>query len=140
MRSIKLLLQYKRSILILAVFGFISSFFLLLAPYLSSLYIDKSFLEKDLAVFLKLSVVGVAVFLFSTLAKFSKDILRKRIAVKVKLNLARKLLKKIYSLDIAFSQSNSVGENIYRASNIEPLADFITEQVPNVLVILENYS
>ncbi|MCX5706129.1 MAG: ABC transporter ATP-binding protein [Candidatus Omnitrophica bacterium] len=118
----------------MVILGFLSSVFFLIGPYLSSLYVDKSFLKKDLNVFLKLSVLGAALVLISALAKFSNDILKKRLAVRIKLNLSRKLIKKLFSLDMGFFRSSSIGENIYRISNIEPLADFIADQIPFLLV------
>lgn len=125
---------YRNRIILLCILGFVSSLFLLAGPYLSRLYIDTSFIHKDLDAFIRLSVVGLAIFLFSTLAGFIEDIIRNRTFIRVKLSLAHTFIRKLYTFDLAFFQSRSVGENIYRISNIETIARFMSEDVPQIIV------
>ncbi len=83
---------------------------------------------------MNLSILGAGLFIFSVLAKVVEDIIKNRIAIKLNLRLANKFIKKFYSLDLNFLQSKSVGENIYRLSNLEGIANLILEQYPRFLV------
>lgn len=131
---LKFFLPYKKNIFQLVILGLFSSVFFLVGPYLSKLYIDKSFLNKDIAVFLKLTVLGVIIFLFSTLSSFIESVVKNRISLKLKLNLATKFIKKMYSLDLSFFQEKSTGENVYRITNIDVIHKFIVDDLPGILV------
>lgn len=130
----KLAFLYKRQILILFLLSLISSSFFLIGPYLSSLFIDKAFIDRNLGKFLNLSIFAVSLFIFSTLIKAAADLVKNRIAIKLNLNLASRFIRKFYSLDLSFFQSKSVGENVYRLSGVEAISNFIVEQCPNILV------
>lgn len=131
--SLKFPLIYKRQIIILFLFSLVSSGFFLIGPYLSKLFIDKAFIGRNLDKFLSLSVLGVLVFIFSTLVKAAEDIIKNRLTVKLKLDLANRFIRKLYSLDLEFLQSKSVGENAYRFSDTERITRFILEQCPGIL-------
>ena len=130
---IKFLLYYKKQILVLFLLSLFSSSLSLITPYLSKLFIDQAFINKNFTKFLNLSILGAGIFIFSMLVKVSGDIVKNRIAIKLKLNLANRFIRKFYSLDWSFFQSRSVGENIYRLSDTENVAHFILEQCPNFL-------
>jgi ABC-type multidrug transport system fused ATPase/permease subunit len=131
---IKFIYLYKKQILVLFFLGLFSSSLSLITPYLSKLFIDKAFIAKDFDKFFNLSILGAGIFIFAMLFKVSGDIVKNRIAVKLKLNLANRFIRKFYSLDLGFFQAKSVGENIYRISDTENVANFILEQCPNFLV------
>jgi len=133
-RRIRFFSPYKNSIFVLFVLGFLSSLFFLAGPYLSRLYIDTSFLKRDLPQFIRLSIVGIVLFLFSTLSGTAEDIIKNRTLIKIKLGLAHTFIRKLYAHDLAYLQSKSVGETIYRISNVETVARFIGEEIPRVLV------
>lgn len=130
----RLISLYRRQILILFFLNLVSSSFFLAAPYLSKLFMDNAFLKRDLAVFLNLSLLGAAVFLFSTSVKAVGDIIKNRIAIKLRLNLANKFMRKFYSFDLSFFQAKSAGENVWRLSDSEGVSNFILEQCPHILV------
>lgn len=130
---IKFFFPYKKQILLLFLLSLFSSSLALTGPYLSKLFIDKAFIDKNLAKFLNLSILGAVLFVFSMLVKVAGDIVKNRIAIKLKLNLARRFIRKFYSLDISFFQSKSVGENVYRLSDVSNVAKFILEQCPRLL-------
>jgi len=130
---IRFILIYKKQVLLLFLLSLFSSCLALVTPYLSKLFIDQAFINKDFAKFLNLSVLGAGIFIFTMLFKAIEDIVRNRIAIKLKFNLARKFIKKFYALDLSFFQSKSVGENIYRLSDVENTANFILEQTPAFL-------
>lgn len=129
----KFILFYKKQILVLFLLSLFSSCLVLATPYLSKLFIDQAFIDKNFAKFLNLSILGAAIFIFSMLVKATGDIVKNRIAIKLKLNLAGRFIRKFYGLDLGFFQSKSVGENVYRLSDIENIANFILEQCPNFL-------
>jgi len=133
-RFLKLFYLYKKKIFILFILSLFSSSFVLIGPYFSKLFIDKAFINRDLSKFLNLSILGAAVFIFSTLARLAEDIIKNKIAIKLRLNLAGKFIKKFFSLDLEFFQSKSVGENIYRLSDTESISNFILEQCPSFLL------
>ncbi len=133
-RFLKLLSYYKRHIFILFLLNLFSSLFLLAAPYFSKLFVDNAFLARDFSKFLNFSIVGVAIFVFSTLAKMIEDIVKNRISIRLKLNLTDRFIKKLYSLDLKFFRAKSVGENAYRLSDTEAVSNFILEQCPSLLV------
>jgi len=132
-RFFKFFSLYRKQLFVLFLLNLFSSAFFLAAPYFSKLFIDKAFINKDFAKFLHFSAWGAAIFIFSTLITTVRDIAKNRIAIKLKLNLADKFIKKFYSLDLEFFQSKSVGENTYRLSNLETIADFLLEQCPQIL-------
>lgn len=127
---IRFIVIYKKQVLLLFLLSLFSSCFILLTPYFSKLFIDQAFINKDFAKFLKLSILGAVVFIFTMLVKTIEDIVKNRIAIKLKLNLAKKFVSKFYSLDLSFFQAKSVGENIYRLSDVENTANFILERAP----------
>ncbi|MDD2751753.1 MAG: ABC transporter ATP-binding protein [Candidatus Omnitrophica bacterium] len=129
----KFVFLYKRQILVLFLLSFLSSLFFLIGPYFSKLFIDKAFLAKNLEKFINLSLWGIVVFVFSTLFTLIGDIVKNRISVKLRLNLSHKLIRKFFSLDISFFHAKSIGENLYRLSDTEIVANFLLEQCPQIL-------
>lgn len=127
---------YRKQIFILFLLNLLSSSFLLISPAIGRLFIDRAFINKNFKVFLNLSVWGAGIFIFSVLVKAGADTLKNKIAVKLKLNLASRFLRKFYSLDLEFFQSRSIGENAYRLFDIERVVRFISEEVPSILVEL----
>lgn len=131
---IKFILLYKRQVIILFFMGLFSSSLTLAAPYFSKLFIDKAFIGRNIGKFFNLSILGAVFFIFSLLAKVIEDIIKNRMDIKLNLGLAGKFIRKFYSLDLNFSQSKSVGENIFRLSNLEGISNLILEQYPRFLV------
>jgi len=133
-RRIKFFKFCKKNITLLFLLNFISSLFFLAGPYMSRLYIDKSFLLRDFAAFIKISLVGIVIFVGSTLANLIEEILRYKTQIKIKLRLAQRLMQKIFSLDMSFFQEQSVGENIYRISTIEAISRFVSEDIAKIAI------
>lgn len=130
---LKFLLVYKKQVIFLSFLNLLASAFFMAAPYFSKLFIDKAFIGRDMAKFLSLSVIGGALFIFSALSKAVEDILKNRVSIKLKLDLADKFIRKFYSLDLGFFRAKSVGENAYRLADTESAANFILEECPNIL-------
>ncbi|MBN1492827.1 MAG: ABC transporter ATP-binding protein [Candidatus Omnitrophica bacterium] len=133
-RILKVFYAYKRNIIILFLFGLVNSIFYLVGPLISKLFIDKAFLTKDIDTFLDISVVGVIVFLFSMFVGVMRDVIKNRISIKIRLNIADKYIKKLFSLDLEYFRSKSIGENIFRLSDTETLCNIILEQCPSFLI------
>lgn len=132
--KLKLILSFRKQIFILFFFALLSSGFFLIGPYFSKLFIDKSFLNHDLSAFFRFTFFGAGVFLSSIFFRVAGDALKNRFIAKVKLRLADKFIKKLYSLDLAFLQSKSIGENIYRFSDIDRIDRFLLERFPALLL------
>ena len=78
--------------------------------------------------------LSAALFLISVLFKTGENILKNKIVIKLKLDLTNKLIRKFYSLDLGFFQAKSVGENVYRLSDTDNIATFITDRLPCMFV------
>jgi ATP-binding cassette subfamily B protein len=128
------ILVYKKNILFLSFLGLISSGFFFAGPFLSKLFIDTSFLPRDLRRFLTLTAIGAVIFLLSTAFRVFEDIVRKKMSVRAHLTLANKFMRNIYYLDLGFFQSESVGEKIYRISHLESNINFLFDVIPRALV------
>jgi len=126
-------LHYKKQIAILFLLNLFSSLFFLSSPYLSKLFIDNAFINKNLQNFLKISVLGAFIFIFSTFIQVVGDIIKNKINIKLKLDLSNRFIKKFYSLDLDFFQSKSVGENIYRLSDVGAVSGFVLQECPSIL-------
>ncbi|MDD5059677.1 MAG: ABC transporter ATP-binding protein [Candidatus Omnitrophica bacterium] len=122
--------NYRKQILVLFLLSFISSGFPLVIPYISKLFIDKVFIAKEFNKFWTLSFLGLGLFFLSVLVKAISNIVKNKIAVKLRFNLSNKFIRKLFSLDLSFFQNRSVGENIYRLSDTEQIVNFSTEQCP----------
>lgn len=123
--------SYKKEIFILFSLSLLSSGFFLALPFFSRLFVDAAFLNRDFGKFLNLSAWGAAVFILGALIQVTSDVVKKRISIKLKLNLANRFIQKFYSLDLKFFQARSAGEGAYRLSDMESVANLVLEQCPN---------
>lgn len=130
---VKFVFFYRKRILVLFLLGLFSSGLALVTPYLSKLFIDQAFIDKNFAKFISLSIFGAGVFVSTILVKIAGDIVKNRTAIKLKLDLSGRFIRKFYSLDLSFFQSKSIGESVFRLSDIDNVANFILEQCPNFL-------
>ncbi|MGD0336682.1 MAG: ABC transporter ATP-binding protein [Candidatus Omnitrophota bacterium] len=135
-QSLRFFLPYRRRIILLIGLEILSAAFLLAGPYFSKFYIDKAFLNKNMAAFLKITIFGAAVFLVSSVATLTRDIIKKKSSSRIKINLAGKFIKHLFSLDLSFFQSHSIGENFYRISDIDTISHFIAEDIPALVADL----
>ena len=131
-QRLRFFLPYHKRITLLILLEIFSATFLLAGPYFSKFYIDKAFLNKNMAAFLKITILGAAVFLTSSLAALARDIVKKKSSSRIKINLAGKFIKHLFSLDLNFFQSHSIGENFYRVSDIDTISRFIAEDIPEL--------
>ena len=97
---------------------------------------DDAFLSRNFGKFLSISVWGVMIFIISTLFLVLEDTVKNKMLMKLKLNFVNKFIRKFYALDLGFLQSKSVGENVYRLTNIDVQTDFVVEQYPCLLADL----
>ena len=123
---------YRKRIILLGILEIFSASFLLAGPYFSKLYIDKAFLNKNMHAFLKITGFGAVLFLLSILARVIRDITKKDTALKMNVSVSKKFIKQLFSLDLSFFQSHSVGENFYRISDVDTITRFITEDITSV--------
>lgn len=128
-----LIAKYKKIILTLSFFSLISSSFLIISPYISKLFIDNAFLNKNLGEFFRLSVISAIIFIVSLLIRLANDIIKNKLSIKLKLKMANIFTKNFFAQDIGFFQSKSAGENAYRSGDIQGITGFITEECPGIL-------
>ncbi len=133
---IRLFYLHKGQVFGLFSLSLLSSSWLLAAPYISRLFIDKAFLNKDIGNFINYIFLSAVLFIISMLFKTGETVLKNKVTVKLKFDLTNKFIKKLYSLDLDFFQTKSVGENVYRLSDTDTMIAFITEKVPNLLVTI----
>ncbi len=136
LRRARFFLPFRKSILVITFLNLLGFAFSLVSPYLSKLFIDKSFLERNLSEFIHLSVISAGLFIFSLVFGTITNIILNRVTIKVKLSLASRFITRLLSQDISFFQGHSVGENIFRLGNMEKVSGFIIGQVPGFLVNL----
>ncbi|MDP2941267.1 MAG: ABC transporter ATP-binding protein [Candidatus Omnitrophota bacterium] len=127
-------LPFRKSILALFFLNMMGFIFSLASPYLSKLYIDKSFLQRNLAEFIRLTVISGVLFVISVAFGLAANFIRNRITIKVKLALAGRFIARLFSQDISFFQGHSVGENIFRLADMDKVSGFLLGQVPGFLV------
>ena len=127
---------YKKQVFFLVLLKLISSSFILASPFLSKLYMDDAFLARNFGKFLHISIWGAAIFILSTLFVVFEDIVKNKLKIKLQLNSVNRFIRKLYSLDLEFFLSKSVGENAYRLADIDVQADLVVEQCPSLLVDL----
>jgi len=116
--------------------GVFSSTFAIIGPYLSKLFIDKAFINKDLAKFLNLSIWSAGIFIVSSFFKAVSDIVKNRISIKLKFNLSDRFIKKFYSLDLKFFHSQSIGESVFRLADTGSVSRFFLDEIPDIFVDL----
>ncbi len=106
----------------------------LVNPYLSKLVIDRAFGNRDLKVFIILTLIGVTIFILNGLVSGLKDYLDRQVKIKVNFDLSKKVFKHFEKLDFDYFQNRSTGEHLYKSSyDIDRAADFITTTLPRVV-------
>jgi len=132
----KLPFNYTKQVFFIVLLKLFSGGFLLASPFLSKLYMDDAFLVKNFSKFLHISAWGIVIFLLSTLFLAIEDQVKNKMMVGLKFNFVSKFIRKLYSFELTFFQSKSVGENVYRLADLGAQTDFIVEQCPRFLADL----
>ena len=128
-----LLPYWRKEVLILSLSG-VGVILGLINPYLTKLVIDRAFGNKDLKIFIILALIGGAVFVLNGLAGGLKSFLDRQIKIKVNFDLNKKVFKHLEKLDLAYFQSKSTGEHLYKSSyDIDRVSDFITTTPPQIV-------
>ena len=87
---------------------------LLLNPYLGKIILDNGILGKDIVVFLKVTFISVAVYLLSQATEKINLWLKGYLARKIRVDLARKALRKTGKLSLESFRSASTSESVSR--------------------------
>ncbi len=106
--------KYRKAQFILFVLESISIFFALLSPYLGKIILDNGILDKNLALFFKVTFIGVAAYVFKISVDRSANFLKKYLIRKVKIDLAKDIFKNVARLSLQFFQGTSAGECVSR--------------------------
>lgn len=102
----------------------------LVMPYLTKLMIDKAFANRDLVLFVHLSLLGAAVFIITAILNGISSYLEQKISLKVDFDINSKLFKHIQKMSLGFFRDKATGEHIFML-NYD--AERITDMVNNTL-------
>lgn len=133
-RRIRYFLPFRKYIIALFFLNIFGFAFSLIGPFLSKLFIDKSFIQRNLSEFIRLSLISAGLFIFSTVFGLVTGVIRNKIGIKVKLALADRFIARLFAQDTSFFQSHSVGENLFRLADMEKVSSFILGQIPGFFV------
>jgi len=135
LRYIRYILPYwKKELIILALSGILVGLGLV-NPFISKLIIDKAFINKDLQVFIVLTLIAGTVFIFNGMISGLKNYLDRQIKIKVNFDLNKKVFRHLEKLDLSYFQDKSTGEHLYRTSyDIDRVSAFLTNTPPQIII------
>ena len=103
----KYILRYWKQEVILLILGNSSMAFALITPYLGKIILDQGILAKNVYVFIKFTILGIIIFFLRISVTNLNNYLRKYVVRKVKIDLAKKALRKVRKLSLRFFQEPS---------------------------------
>lgn len=141
LRFMKRLAPYWDKQVVLYICTFFSMILGIISPYLTRAVIDFAFIGRDLHLFNRILLVGVALYLFS----IPIELIRKNVVfylrTRVSLALRSELYGRLHALSIGFAQSRPVGERMYRLGpDIDGVVGFILDTAPGLLVFAVRFS
>jgi ABC-type bacteriocin/lantibiotic exporter with double-glycine peptidase domain len=108
----------------------------LVNPSLSRIAIDDGIMARDLAVFVRIVVIGAAVVVVTQALRASCDYFSGYLRAKVNFEMNRRFYRHIIKMPIAWFKDRSTGEHIYKIDyDITTASDFVVQAVPEVLSI-----
>ena len=109
----------------------------LINPYLTKLIIDKAFANRDLRLFIILTVITGGVFILTAIINSLNSYLSRYIKLRLSFELNRKMFQKLQSFSYNFFQENTIGENLYKLGyDIEQLSSFITSFLQQIIILI----
>lgn len=134
LRFNRYLLRYWKNELAILIAASISMVFSLLTPYLGKIVLDNGILARDKTLFLKFTLIGLAIYALRMITDRGSAWLKNSVARKIKIRLARDALKKVRHLSLASFQDSSVGECVSRlGADLAASANIITNTLPDLI-------
>lgn len=112
----------------------------LVNPYLMKIVMDDAFVNRDLHLFLVVSLAGAVIFLlssvFSRLASYYSFLIKRNVSF----DINRDTVSHLYSLNIKFFRDTSTGENLYKINfDIERITALITDTAIEILNMVPTF-
>lgn len=105
-------------------------------PYLTKLIIDKAYGNKDMGLFILLTLIGAVVFIINVIIGGVSSYLEGKIGIKVNFDLHSRLFQHLQRQSLKFFQDKSTGEHIYRMDcDVEKVASLTTETIPQFIFL-----
>ncbi|MBU1125421.1 MAG: ABC transporter ATP-binding protein/permease [Candidatus Omnitrophica bacterium] len=126
----------KKEILILLLSG-ASAVLGLVNPYLTKLIIDRAFVQRDITLFLVLAGIGGFTFILNGVFQSISSYLSSFIRVRINLQLASRVFKKLQRVPYYFFQDSSTGEILYRINyDVDQVTSLVSDTLPNGIRLL----
>lgn len=128
------LIRYWRAEFLMLIAGSISMALSLLGPYLGKIVLDNGILARDMRLFFKFSIIAGMVYLLRQFSDRIGSWIRDMVARRLRVKLARDVLKKVSRLSISSFQDASVGECVSRIGvDVSASANMIANTFPDLI-------
>ncbi|MCM8787187.1 MAG: ABC transporter ATP-binding protein/permease [Candidatus Omnitrophica bacterium] len=129
------ILQYKGKLLFLLIINLISLIFTLSLPYVTKFIIDKAYKNKNIKLFVVSVVIGIIIFLVSTILNFIGKNISTLFKKQVIFDITTNLFRHLQQLPLSFYDQHSSGVFVQRLNNdVRRLSEFLVE-IPVGLVV-----
>ncbi len=119
------------------ILGLITMPLSLLNPYLTKFVIDKAYANKDLKLFLTLTIIGGGIFVFNGLMHSLNNYLSQRINRNVGFDMTKDIFRHLQSLPLSFFNNESTSDHIYMISNdVGSVSSFVCNTIPQIITLL----
>lgn len=136
-RFSKFLLPYWDKQILLLICIIFSTPFSLASPYIAKLTIDYAFARHDLYLFNFLILIGIVVFIWSTTVGAVQTYISAYISQMLDYDLRSRIYRHLNRLSLAFFQTRSTGEQIYRMNtDISGVVSLATGILPQLISML----
>lgn len=109
-------------------------------PYLTKIVIDQAFRDRDLRLFLILTVIGTLILVVSGLTSKLTNYLNQYIRARVDFDITRTVFEKMQSLPLSFFSHRSSGEHLFKIQyDIYRAADSAVTLLPQALSLIPRF-
>lgn len=112
----------------------------LINPYIAKLVIDDVYGKRDFGLFLLLGAASAAIFLLIGILSGINSYYNGLIKQKIALDINKKVVSTLYSLDLKFFRDSSSSDNLYKITyDVEAAAGLITEAVMSAAGLIPTF-
>ncbi len=138
--SYKYLYRHWKSQAIVILLGLVTVPLSLINPYISKLFIDKAYGNKDLKLFLILAIVGGGTFVIVGFIDSLRYYLSRRIKCIINSDMTKDMFRHLQALPISFFKDRSTGEHVYKISNdVSKVSDFVCDSIPQMVTLFPRF-
>ena len=127
------LAPYRGVIARLAFLELIAAGFTLFMPYLSKLMVDQSLLARNIPRFFQLALVGAGLFIVTKGLGVFLSVAQKKAFNRIQLKLERRFLRRLYSFDLRFFHTYSLGERYKSLFEAQRITNFVVTESPMIV-------